>query len=256
MIYIFNRIEQAYFSGEYVNEFNNDYTYTGTNINIDTPAEILGSLNLDGNISLNTGVKALGSIALKGEVKNSGTAMVFSKYGDVTLEGTNISIDGLIYAPFGTVTINAQNFNLNGIIIAESINLNCSIVNANFNSTIANFVGNTSEPLNIPESEWQYMPDEDGNGLPDLFQRVDLWDSLIDTDEDKLPYPIEIYLKTNINNPDSDSDTLPDGYEVITLLSDPLKYDSMGTGISDGDFDIDEDGYYPEVTLTGTAQII
>jgi Mg-chelatase subunit ChlD len=242
MIYIFNRIDQTYFSGEYVNEFNDDYTYADTNININTPAEILGTLNLDGNISLNTGVKALGSIALNGEVKNSANAMIFSKYGNVTLEGTDVSIDGLIYAPFGTVTITAQNFSLNGIIIAESINLNCLNVNINYNQITASFVGNTSEPLNIPESEWQYMPDDNGNGLPDLFEDIKFWHLLIDSDNDRIPDPIENCIGTDLNSIDSDSDGLDDFCEIFYIGTSPILTDSDSNGITDANEDMDSDG--------------
>jgi len=55
-----------------------------------------------------------------------------------------------------------------------------------------------------------------------------------DSDGDELPNWMEDYLGTDKNNPDTDDDDLPDGYEVLTLDSDPLTPDS--------DLDFDEDG--------------
>lgn len=62
-----------------------------------------------------------------------------------------------------------------------------------------------------------------------------------DADNDGLPDYMEMVLGTNLNNKDTDSDGLPDGYEVLTLGTDPLKADTDGNGVKDSDEDADGD---------------
>lgn len=62
-----------------------------------------------------------------------------------------------------------------------------------------------------------------------------------DADNDGLPDYMELILGTNLNNKDTDSDGLPDGYEVLTLGTDPLKADTDGNGVKDSNEDADGD---------------
>lgn len=64
----------------------------------------------------------------------------------------------------------------------------------------------------------------------------------IDTDEDGLPDFVEEQIGTDINKLDTDDDDLTDYEEYYILGTDPLKYDSLTEGVSDGDSDSDEDG--------------
>lgn len=63
-----------------------------------------------------------------------------------------------------------------------------------------------------------------------------------DTDEDELPDYMEMIFGTNLNKADSDSDGLPDGFELFSLGTDPLKVDSDSNVINDGQEDFDSDG--------------
>ena len=130
----------------------------------------------------------------------------------------------------------------NVVIIADSIVLDCPNVNANYSTNAAEFVGTVSEPLNIPKDEWQYMKDENENGLPDFFEDFDNWSKLADTDGDGLPDSIEEYLGSDPDNTDTDGDGLNDYYEVFGTYTDPTKADSDENGVNDGDEDFDEDG--------------
>ena len=178
-----------------------------------------------------------------GEVKNTNDSVIFSKYGDIVIDSTNVNLNGLVYAPFGSVEVKAMNLNLNNVvIIADSITFDCPSVNANYSSNAADFVGTVSEPLNIPKDEWQYMKDENENGLPDFFEDFDNWEKLADTDGDGLPDSIEEYLSSDPSNTDTDGDGLNDYYEVFGTYTDPTKSDSDGNGVNDGDEDFDDDG--------------
>lgn len=243
MVYIFDKIDSQYFSGSNVDEFTEDYTYSETNITIDISTEVEGETMLTGNININTALKSLENINLYGEVKNTNDSVIFSKYGDIVIDSTNVNLNGLVYAPFGDVTITAQNLNLNNVvIIADTITFTCPNVNANYSSNAAELVGNTSELLDIPLNEWQYLRDGNENGLPDFFENYNNWKSMLDSDGDSLPNMIENYIGTNPYNADTDGDGLPDNYELPELGTDPITEDTDENGIFDGDEDFDEDG--------------
>lgn len=243
MIFIFNRIDNQYFSASNVDAHNEDYTLEELNININVPTEVQGEATLTGNININNALKALEDINLYGEVKNTNESVIFSKYGDIIIDSQNVNLNGLVYAPFGSVTITAQNLNLNNvIIIAERIVLTCPNVNANNSSNVSSFVGTASEPLDIPYDEWQYMKDGNENDFPDFFENFYNWTLLKDTDGDRLPDCVEQYTGTDANLVDTDSDLLDDFYELFVTGTNPMLPDTDGNSIVDGSEDFDSDG--------------
>ncbi len=243
MIYIFDKIDSKYFSGSDVGEHTENYVLDELNINIREPTEVLGEAELTGNININTALKALKDITLNGEVKNTNDSVIYSKYGDIVIDSTNVNLNGLVYAPFGSVEVKAMNLNLNNVvIIADRIVFDCPNVNVNYSTNAAGFVGTVSEPLNIPKDEWQYMKEENENGLPDFFENFENWSKLANADGDGLPDSIEDYLGSDPNNIDTDGDGLNDYYEVFGTFTDPTKADTDDNGENDGDEDFDEDG--------------
>ncbi len=242
MIFIFDKIENQYFSSSNVDAHNEDYILDEMNININVPTEVQGETTLTGNINISNALKALENVNLYGEVKNTNDSVIFSKYGNITIDSQNVNLNGLVYAPFGSVTINAQNLNLNNVvIIAESIVLTCPNVNANNSSNVSSFVGNVSEPLDIPYDEWQCMKDENENDFPDFFENLDNWSLLKDTDGDYLPDCVEQFLETDATLVDTDGDILDDYYEVFVTGTDPILPDTNKNGVYDGDEDFDTD---------------
>ena len=243
MIYIFDKIDTKYFSGNNFEEHTEDYVLDELNINISEPTEILGEAELTGNININTALKAFEDITLNGEVKNTNDSVIYSKYGDIVIDSTNVNLNGLVYAPFGSVEVKAMNLNLNNVvIIADSIVFDCPNVNANYSANAADFVGTVSEPLNIPKDEWQYMKDENENGLPDLYEDIDNWEKLPDSDGDGLLDFLEEYIGADPNNVDTDHDGLSDSFEISDTNTDPINVDTDDNGINDGDEDFDQDG--------------
>ena len=243
MIFIFDKIDSQYFSTNDVEEFTEDYTLEEINININTPTEVMGETTLTGNININTALKSLEDVNLYGEVKNTNDSVIFSKYGDITIDSQNVNLNGLVYAPSGDVEVTAQNLNLNNVvIIADTITLNCPNVNANYSGNAAEFVGTVSEPLDIPVDEWQYMKDENENGILDFFENYNNWTSMLDSDDDSIPNMIENCIETDPYNPDTDSDNLPDAYELSESNTKPNLSDTDEDGVLDCDEDFDEDG--------------
>ena len=220
MILIHTKLTSKYFT-EGCDTYDEDYTYSDMNVNINDPIYVTGRLNLDGNISLNNAVGAVSDVDLSGGNLNGNNTVIYSKFGDIDISNSQASVNGLIYAPFGTVTIDCDNFNMNGLIIAQNVVIDGYGANINYSSSWAELVGTESEELSWTFDDWQYLADTDEDGLPNLIEKE------IGSD----PY-----------NPDTDGDGLPDGYEALTLGTDPTKPDTDDNGVLDCDEDFDEDG--------------
>ena len=220
MILIHTKLTDKYFT-ESCDTYNEDYTYSDMNVNINNSVYVTGKLNLDGNISLNNAVGAVSDVDLSGGNLNGNNTVIYSKFGDIDISNSQASVNGLIYAPFGTVTIDCDNFNMNGLIIAQNVVIDGYGANINYSSSWAELVGTESEELSWTFDDWQYLADTDDDGLPNLIEKE------IGSD----PY-----------NPDTDGDNLPDGYEALTLGTDPTKPDTDENGVSDYDEDFDNDG--------------
>ena len=220
MILIHTKLADKYFT-ENCDTYNEDYTYSDMNININNSVYVMGRLSLDGNISLNNAVGAVSDVDLTGGNLNGNNTVIYSKFGDIDITNSQATVNGLIYAPFGTVTIDCDNFNMNGLIIAQNVVIDGYGANINYSSSWAELVGTESEELSWTFDDWQYLADTDEDGLPNLIEKE------IGSD----PY-----------NPDTDGDGLPDGYEALTLGTDPTKPDTDDNGVLDCDEDFDEDG--------------
>ena len=60
--------------------------------------------------------------------------VLYSQYGDISIDATNFNFNGVIYAPNGKVTVNALNQNITGTIIAKEIEITGD---SNVNFTVA-----------------------------------------------------------------------------------------------------------------------
>ena len=74
----------------------------------------------DGNITYNVN-----------DFKSSGRVVLYSRNGNITINGTNIDINGIMYAPNGKVVFNSNVANINGRIFADKISFNGSVFNVN-----------------------------------------------------------------------------------------------------------------------------
>ena len=63
-----------------------------------------------------------------GDLMNSPSDSVcfYSKNGNITINGSNIVLNGIIYAPNGKVSINGSTIKINGRVIANEIAFNGS----------------------------------------------------------------------------------------------------------------------------------
>ena len=86
------------------------------------------------------------------------------------------------------------------------------------------------------------MKDENENGILDFFENYNNWTSMLDSDDDSIPNMIENCIETDPYNPDTDSDNLPDAYELSESNTKPNLSDTDEDGVLDCDEDFDEDG--------------
>lgn len=102
---------------------------------VDTPIYAAGNLSINSTSFLGQGiVYAEDSITYNvGEMATPDGARLFiaSENGDITLNGSNLSLNAVLYAPNGCVYVNANELNLNGRIIAKQIGINGTKININ-----------------------------------------------------------------------------------------------------------------------------
>ena len=107
-------------------------TYSGGTINVDSSIYVDGGgITFAGsNFSGQGCMVATGNIQINGNMtrSNSGSAVcIYSKNGDIQINTSVTSIDGILYAPNGTIQING-NVTINGRIIAKRVQINASNV--------------------------------------------------------------------------------------------------------------------------------
>lgn len=274
---------ERFFSEDNIESYSEDYVVEDTNINITVPMDVDGTLEFMGNVNISSSITVLDNIIFNGEVENSSDSIICSETGDITIDTTNVNLNGLIYAPNGCVNITAQNLCLNNIIvIADSIVIDCPSFNANYSNHFGLILG---EEIDKVRNDINADFDSDGltdayetyiiiklklkgidvNGLSDIGPDDDYDNDGLtnieeynygtdptcdDSDDDGLSDYDEIFTwNTNPNYWDTDDDTMSDGTEVACGLN-PLNSDSDNNGISDGDEVIEQ-----EVRLSSLSKI-
>ena len=149
MIYKLNTIQTTYFDGEDVDFHEDSFSMKDVNVNLSKPLLVDGNLDLEGNLSIKTQLKSLKNVVMKGESQNLSNTVICSATGDITVEGKNVDLTGLVYAPNGTVTITGSHVNLNStIIIANKVVIEADEFNMTYSEPMASFVGTTSDTIN------------------------------------------------------------------------------------------------------------
>lgn len=220
MVYIPNKIDSDFFDGRDIDSVADDYSIEDTNINISSPLNVDGSTTMQGNVTIQAGVKSKDDINISCDVKNSYDTVIYSQYGDITIDCNNVSLNGLIYAPFGTIHITATNINLNDtMIIANKIIIDAPNVNVNYSEHFGSYFNEVSDKMEIPVEDFIYLDDDNDNGIPDFFENSINWKYINDTDGDGVPDIIEVNTGTDPNNPDGDVSDILDGYTLEMMYN-------------------------------------
>ena len=123
--------------------YEEDEKFVQSTINLDNSIKVNGSLFLDRvNLSRNGYIVADNNIRYdvnRGNTENY-NAVIYSKNGNITINGSEAVINGVIYAPNGKVEINAKKITINGAIYADSIELNGTTLNVNENSEATSLI--------------------------------------------------------------------------------------------------------------------
>ena len=288
MLYVLKKLNYSYFSDEIVETYTENYVLEDLNININNPIDVDGTIELTGNINLNSGIKAVDDVTINGDVKNSNNAVICSETGDINIDTSNVSFNGLIYAPYGDIVIDSDNLNLNNVvIIGQTITIDCPNVNANYSNSMAELIGNESNidvelyamgsynaDVNAIDIEWftnytnssyEVLYSDDNKNYTSVATITDAttYQYLITEDFQKRYFKISL-----VTNHGEVIESIPfvvakseDSYEVDFLDSDedglPDIYEIMiGTDVNLPDTDGDALTDYQEIYITGTDPTI
>lgn len=114
------------------NGVNYNTVYSGDHVMNASEFDLHGSLYTKGKLRIDrtkfTGkgyIRAKNSINYNA-VQNDENSEIFlySEKGNITLQGADLTINGILYAPEGTVELNAKNLTLNGTIVAKNVEFN------------------------------------------------------------------------------------------------------------------------------------
>ncbi len=169
MLFIGDKLTDTYFGSAEPVEF---VDISDNNINVNNPVDADENVSLNGNVNINSVIKASEDICISGNVSNANNTVLYSEFGDIIIDSSNVNLTGMVYAPLGNVVITADSINLNNVvIIADTITLTSNNVNANYSNNYANAAGNISE-----ESRADYVKkynslrmDKDINATLDLI---------------------------------------------------------------------------------------
>ena len=130
----------------------NGYYYTDGDLTISS-TDFTGDAVIvaKGNITYNVD-------SLNSNEEFEGRVHLYSEEGNITLNGTEIEIIGILYAPQGRVSINAYNTTINGRIVADKFSYIGSILNVTVTPSDLQFISSTSNPTVTPTSSPTPIP--------------------------------------------------------------------------------------------------
>lgn len=74
-------------------------------------------------------------------LNTTGRLVLYSRNGNITVNGTNINIDGIMYAPKGTVSFNANETTVRGRIWGDTVNFSGSVFNITGSDSDLDLIG-------------------------------------------------------------------------------------------------------------------
>lgn len=112
--------------------YSSDVTFNSSYIDVG------GSIYVNGNVTINgSKFKGVGCILATGSVTFNGSSQtvytgdavcIYSKTGDININGSSATVDGILYAPKGCVRMNGSYQTVNGRVIGNTVNINGSSI--------------------------------------------------------------------------------------------------------------------------------
>ena len=120
-----NAIEK---NADYAHRYAEDTVISEKELDISESMYIDGNLTLD-EVSLSgqgyiTAEKDISCYLIEADTTSGTLAVISSKDGDIIINGSDLTFEGVIYAPNGKVIFNVKNLTLNGSIYAEDVEFN------------------------------------------------------------------------------------------------------------------------------------
>ena len=156
-----------------------EYTYYSESPSYIQDANIInGSIMVSGDVIISgTNFEGDCYIIADGDIvynvnalNTTGRLVLYSRNGNITVNGTNININSIMYAPKGKVSFNANETTVNGRIWADNVNFSGSIFNIKGSEDDLDLIGDTDiEPpteysvLSQGESKYGYKHEFVGN---------------------------------------------------------------------------------------------
>lgn len=110
--------------------YTGDKQFVGSSINVDQSVYVDGSILVSGSSFKGQGILlAKNDIQFNGSMiasASSSSVCVYSKTGNIQINGSSIEVGGILYAPNGMVQINGSSITVKGRIIAKTVQLNGS----------------------------------------------------------------------------------------------------------------------------------
>ena len=111
--------------------YNGNQTFSNNSVNVDSSIYVNGTLTVSGTSFNGKGIMlATNDINISGNtlVSSSSSVCVYSKTGNISINGSNIEVNGVLYAPNGTINIAGSNITIKGRVIAKSVSINGSSI--------------------------------------------------------------------------------------------------------------------------------
>lgn len=99
--------------------------YNGDTINLPISVVVDGDLSFNcSSVKATNNIFTSGNISINSELFSSTEekeVVICSENGNIIINGSTFTLNGLIYAPNGTVVVNVEDFNFNGMLVANSV---------------------------------------------------------------------------------------------------------------------------------------
>jgi Flp pilus assembly protein TadG len=110
--------------------YNGDKTFNGSSIDVDHPVYVNGNITINGSKFTGTGfLFATGNITFNGSsmrMSSGDSVCIYSKNGNIRVNGSSAEVDGILYAPGGNITMNGSHQLVRGRVIGNTVTLNGS----------------------------------------------------------------------------------------------------------------------------------
>ena len=172
--------------------------------NLENSISVDGALTLDRTTFKNNGY-IMAENNIQYDAKNSSddySLFLYSKNGNITVQGTNLTLNGVIYAPNGKVEINAKSVVINGLIIADNLQFNGTNITVNplKDKTLLNYKPDIEiKSTGIHKENRKLTLDiSESKGIENIIPEKTIWEIIPEFETEKSVVFIDEETSTNL----------------------------------------------------------